>query len=68
MRKKFYIRTFGCQMNLADSETLSGALTATGWEPATEPEAADLKSRLLLEHLDAVAATNTAGVQRTADY
>lgn len=30
-RGRYHIRTFGCQMNLADSERMAGALDAAGW-------------------------------------
>jgi tRNA-2-methylthio-N6-dimethylallyladenosine synthase len=41
--RKFYIRTFGCQMNEYDSDKLSDVLRATaGMEPAASPEEADL--------------------------
>lgn len=39
--KKFFIHTFGCQMNLADSERMAGALEANGFsctEEASEAE------------------------------
>ncbi|MDD3313812.1 tRNA (N6-isopentenyl adenosine(37)-C2)-methylthiotransferase MiaB [Pseudodesulfovibrio sp.] len=36
---KFHITTFGCQMNVHDSEWLARALEARGWEPAGEDEA-----------------------------
>lgn len=39
--KKFFIHTFGCQMNLADSERMAGALEANGYsctEEASEAE------------------------------
>lgn len=29
--KRFHIHTFGCQMNLADSERMAGALEAQGY-------------------------------------
>lgn len=30
--KKYYIKTFGCQANIADSGTMGGMLEALGWE------------------------------------
>lgn len=42
MRKKFYIETFGCQMNVHDSEKVSGLLIARGYQPVDNPEEADL--------------------------
>ena len=31
MVKKFYIETYGCQMNVADSEVVAAILTAAGF-------------------------------------
>ena len=36
---KFHITTFGCQMNVHDSEWLARALESRGWEEADENEA-----------------------------
>lgn len=38
---KFHITTFGCQMNFHDSERLTGALSAAGWEETEVPGDAD---------------------------
>jgi tRNA-2-methylthio-N6-dimethylallyladenosine synthase len=40
--RKFFIRTFGCQMNEHDSERLAGLLAADGMEPAAGPDDADV--------------------------
>jgi len=40
--RRFYIRTFGCQMNEHDSERLAGLFTAEGMVPAPSPEEADV--------------------------
>ncbi|MCZ2149471.1 MAG: tRNA (N6-isopentenyl adenosine(37)-C2)-methylthiotransferase MiaB [Bryobacterales bacterium] len=40
--KKFYIETFGCQMNAHDSEKVIGTLLSSGYEQVETPEAADL--------------------------
>ena len=40
--KRFYIETFGCQMNVHDSEKVIGTLMARGYEQVETPEAADL--------------------------
>jgi tRNA-2-methylthio-N6-dimethylallyladenosine synthase len=37
---RFYIETYGCQMNAADSELMAGVLRRDGYEPATSPEEA----------------------------
>ncbi len=40
--KKLFIRTYGCQMNVYDSERMSEALTGAGYEAVDTPEDADL--------------------------
>ncbi len=40
--KKFYIETFGCQMNVHDSEKVVGTLLAQGYSQVEEPAEADL--------------------------
>jgi tRNA-2-methylthio-N6-dimethylallyladenosine synthase len=40
--KSFHVTTFGCQMNVHDSERMRGMLTSLGYEEAAEREAADL--------------------------
>ena len=40
--KTFYIETFGCQMNVHDSEKVAGTLLAQGYSPVETPEQADL--------------------------
>ena len=39
---KFYLRTFGCQMNENDSERIAGILTARGAKMSDSPEDSDL--------------------------
>ena len=41
-KKKFYIQTFGCQMNEYDSERLCGMLEQHGWSEAEKYDDADL--------------------------
>eukprot|EP00466_Bigelowiella_natans_P000171 jgi/Bigna1/56990/fgenesh1_pm.1_\ len=41
-RKKFHIHTFGCQMNLADSERMAGVLESVGYECTDEASKADI--------------------------
>ena len=41
-RKRLYIKTYGCQMNVYDSERMKDVLTPLGYEPADAPEGADL--------------------------
>ncbi len=40
--RTFYIETFGCQMNVHDSEKVSGVLLDRGYRPAESHEEADL--------------------------
>jgi tRNA-2-methylthio-N6-dimethylallyladenosine synthase len=40
--KSFYIETFGCQMNVHDSEKVIGTLLERGYTQAAEPEDAEL--------------------------
>ncbi|MEZ5399300.1 MAG: tRNA (N6-isopentenyl adenosine(37)-C2)-methylthiotransferase MiaB [Bryobacteraceae bacterium] len=40
--KKFYIETFGCQMNAHDSEKVIGSLVGQGYDQVATPEEADL--------------------------
>ncbi len=38
----FFIRTWGCQMNVHDSERMAEVLEAAGWHPVDDPQAAGL--------------------------
>ncbi|MCL6574650.1 tRNA (N6-isopentenyl adenosine(37)-C2)-methylthiotransferase MiaB [Kyrpidia sp.] len=40
--KRYWIRTYGCQMNEHDSEIMAGMLQEMGYRPASAPEEADL--------------------------
>ena len=40
--KAFYLETFGCQMNVVDSERIVGLLNEIGYRQVEEPEQADL--------------------------
>jgi len=40
--KTFYLETFGCQMNVHDSEKVSGTLVSLGYSPVATPEEAGL--------------------------
>src|SRR3954447_746030 len=42
MKRKLYLETFGCQMNVLDSELVLGQLRAHGYEPVDERSAADV--------------------------
>jgi tRNA-2-methylthio-N6-dimethylallyladenosine synthase len=41
-RKKAFIETYGCQMNVSDSELMAGILAAQGYDAAPTPEEADV--------------------------
>jgi len=42
MSKKVYIETYGCQMNLADTEIVLGTLNKIDYSPTNDPNEADL--------------------------
>ncbi len=42
MAKKFHIETYGCQMNVADSEVVAAILTAKGFEHIKDKNEADI--------------------------
>jgi len=41
-RRKAYVETYGCQMNVADGELMQGILAARGYELVATPEEADV--------------------------
>src|SRR5690606_35799571 len=41
-RRKAYVETYGCQMNISDGELMQGILAAQGYELAERPEDADV--------------------------
>jgi len=42
MKPKYFIQTYGCQMNVHDSERMAGMLEDLGYQVATAPEQADM--------------------------
>src|SRR5512143_3070090 len=42
MAKRYLIETFGCQMNVHDSERMAGLLDQAGYEPTTSDADADV--------------------------
>ena len=42
MARKYLIETFGCQMNVHDSERMAGLLDQAGYEPTTDDVDADV--------------------------
>ncbi|MEL7019461.1 MAG: tRNA (N6-isopentenyl adenosine(37)-C2)-methylthiotransferase MiaB [Pseudomonadota bacterium] len=41
-KKSVFVKTYGCQMNVYDSERLTGLLKPLGYDVASQPEGADL--------------------------
>jgi tRNA-2-methylthio-N6-dimethylallyladenosine synthase len=41
-QRTVYIETYGCQMNVSDSELMLGKLTADGYVPVDHPDGADV--------------------------
>src|SRR3982750_2922336 len=41
-RPTVYVETYGCQMNVSDSELMLGKLSAAGYEPVDVPDGADV--------------------------
>src|SRR5439155_691807 len=41
-RPTVYIETYGCQMNVSDTELMLGKLTESGYESVEQPEGADV--------------------------
>src|SRR5512139_1877005 len=39
---RFFVQTFGCQMNVNDSEKVAGLLRSRGYEPAESADGADV--------------------------
>ena len=39
---KYYIETYGCQMNVADSDLIASILNDAGYQPAESIDEADL--------------------------
>ena len=44
MYKRYYVTTFGCQMNAHDSERIKGMLESLGLGEAAEPADAELEA------------------------
>ncbi|MEX3011246.1 tRNA (N6-isopentenyl adenosine(37)-C2)-methylthiotransferase MiaB [Hoeflea sp. TYP-13] len=41
-KRKVFVKTYGCQMNVYDSERMADALSKDGYQPTDNPEEADL--------------------------
>ncbi|HXG62785.1 MAG TPA: tRNA (N6-isopentenyl adenosine(37)-C2)-methylthiotransferase MiaB [Planctomycetota bacterium] len=64
---KVFIETFGCQMNVLDSELILSRLQAQGWSPADRREEADLilfNTCSVREHAEERALSHAGLVQR----
>jgi tRNA-2-methylthio-N6-dimethylallyladenosine synthase len=42
MAKTYWVETYGCQMNVSDSELMEGVLASSGYTPVSGPEEADV--------------------------
>src|SRR5688572_11441850 len=42
MKPRYFIQTYGCQMNVHDSERMAGMLDELGYAPTLSPEDADV--------------------------
>ena len=42
MSRKYYIKTFGCQMNVYDSKRIADILQSLGYEETSSPSTADI--------------------------
>ncbi len=73
--KKLYIETYGCQMNVADSEVVASVMQMAGYEPAENAEEADAvflntcsvrenAENKIYRRLDALHAENKKGHKR----
>ena len=73
--KKLYIETYGCQMNVADSEVVASVMQMAGYEPAENAEEADAvflntcsvrenAENKIYRRLDALNAENREGRKR----
>src|SRR5262245_613906 len=62
-----YVETYGCQMNVADTELILGHLAAHGWRPADAPDDADvilLNTCAIREHAEARVIGRLGGLAR----
>jgi tRNA-2-methylthio-N6-dimethylallyladenosine synthase len=48
-QRNFYIETYGCQMNVADSEIVNSIMADAGFQPVDKPEDSDIIWALLPE-------------------
>ena len=42
MAKTYWVETYGCQMNVSDSQLMEGVLAASGYTPVASPDEADV--------------------------
>jgi len=67
--KTYFIRTFGCQANTADSNNLAGILESLGFEPVVEPKDSQNERDAYLEFLPDVDVfiLNTCSVRQKSE-
>ena len=63
--KTYFIKTFGCQMNVSDSERIAGFLESLGLEPLFKNNTADLSAEALAKA--DIVIFNTCGVRKMAE-
>jgi tRNA-2-methylthio-N6-dimethylallyladenosine synthase len=70
MARTYLIETFGCQMNVHDSERMSGLLEAAGYEPVCTAEEADvvvINTCSVREHAEEKLFTRLGELRRTVN-
>ena len=48
VEKKIFVKTYGCQMNVADSELISGLLSSEGYNKTSDIHAAGTCTYIIL--------------------
>jgi tRNA-2-methylthio-N6-dimethylallyladenosine synthase len=70
-KKKVFLRTFGCQMNVRDSEIILGMLEKRGYALAESEEAADIilfNTCSVRQHAEHRVWSNVGRLKRTTEY
>ena len=65
MARKYFIETYGCQMNVHDSERMAGLLDQAGYEPTTDDRDADVVAD---QHLQRSRAGRGEAVHRLGEF
>ena len=61
MKKKYHIQTYGCQMNVSDSELVETLLVDQGFQKVDNPDKSDIlfvNTCSIREHAEAVSYTH----------